>query len=137
MTSSSIELEQIARSQTRQQILLIILCIVLAASTVITWRSVRVMREANEIQRQLLTQQADAPPKSSSEAAENGTSARATQAPNRTARVACAAEQRRTAASREWLTARAADLTNTYAMVSHRPSVTPRCGGVLARPFVV
>ena len=63
MTSSSIELEQIARSQTRQQILLIILCIVLAASTVITWRSVRVMREANEIQRQLLTQQADAPPK--------------------------------------------------------------------------
>lgn len=64
MTSSSRELEQIAKSQTRQQILLIIVCVVLLASTIATWRSVSAMREANQIQKQLLTQQADAPPKS-------------------------------------------------------------------------
>ncbi len=64
MTSSSRELEQIAKSQARQQILLIIVCIVLLASTIATWRSVSAMREANQIQRQLLTEKADAPSKS-------------------------------------------------------------------------
>jgi hypothetical protein len=63
MTPSCRELEQISKSQTRQQILLIILCIVLAASTIITWKSARAMREASEIQRQLLAQTADAPSK--------------------------------------------------------------------------
>ena len=63
MMPSSIELEQISRSQTRQQVLLIILCIVLAASTITTWQSARAMRESNEIQRQLLAQTADAPSK--------------------------------------------------------------------------
>jgi hypothetical protein len=63
MTPSSRELEQIARSQTRQQILLIILCIFVAALAVATWRSGSAMREANQIQRQLLAQESDAPPK--------------------------------------------------------------------------
>jgi hypothetical protein len=63
MTSSSRELEQISRSQARQQILLIILCILVAASTIIMWKSVRATREANDIQRQLLAEKADAPPK--------------------------------------------------------------------------
>jgi hypothetical protein len=63
MTSSSRELEQISRSQARQQILLIILCILVAASTIVTWKSIRATRETNEVQRQLLAEQADAPPK--------------------------------------------------------------------------
>lgn len=62
-SSSSRELEQIAKSQTRLQILLIAVCIVLVASTIVTWKSARVMRESNEIQRELLTQKAEAPPK--------------------------------------------------------------------------
>jgi hypothetical protein len=64
MTPSSMELEQISKAQTRQQVLLIILSIVLAASTIATWQSARAMRDANEIQRQLLAQTADTPSKS-------------------------------------------------------------------------
>jgi hypothetical protein len=64
MTSSSIELEQIARSQTRQQVLLIVVCILLIASTIATWKSVSAMREANQIQRQLLAERAEAPARS-------------------------------------------------------------------------
>lgn len=51
----------ISRSQGRQQKVVIALTIVLAASTIaytwITWQSVSAMREANEIQRQLLRPQ--------------------------------------------------------------------------------
>jgi hypothetical protein len=64
MTSSDEQLQKIATSQKRQQVALILLSIVLAASTVVTWKSVAAMREANEIQRQLLPQQkADPGPK--------------------------------------------------------------------------
>jgi hypothetical protein len=48
----------ISRSQARQQIVIIVLSVVVAVSTAaytwITWQSVAAMREANEIQRQLL-----------------------------------------------------------------------------------
>ena len=64
MTSSDEPLEKIARSQKRLQIALIVLSIVLAVSTITTWKSIAAMREANEIQRQLLGQQkADPGPK--------------------------------------------------------------------------
>lgn len=58
-TDKLIELyERISKAQGRQQLALVILSIVVAASTVaytwITWQSVAAMREANEIQRQLL-----------------------------------------------------------------------------------
>lgn len=50
--------ERISKAQGRQQLVLVILTVVVAASTVaytwITWQSVAAMREANEIQRQLL-----------------------------------------------------------------------------------
>jgi hypothetical protein len=59
MTASSIELEQISRSQTRQQILLIILCILVAASTVATWRSASALREANKLQKEFSAQSAE------------------------------------------------------------------------------
>ena len=64
MTSSSIELEQIAKSQTRQQILLVIVCILLIVSTICTWKSVSATREANALQKQLLIEKVDVPTKS-------------------------------------------------------------------------
>ena len=52
---------RMSRSQGRQQVVLIILSVVVAASTAaytwITWQSVVAMREANEIQKQLLALQ--------------------------------------------------------------------------------
>jgi len=49
---------RISRSQARQQVVIIVLSVVVAFSTAaytwITWQSVAAMREANEIQRQLL-----------------------------------------------------------------------------------
>ena len=49
---------RISNAQSRQQLVVIILSVVVAASTAvytwITWQSVAAMREANEIQRQLL-----------------------------------------------------------------------------------
>jgi len=53
--------DQSSRSQSRQQVILIALSIVVAVSTAaytwITWQSVAAMREANEIQRQALAAQ--------------------------------------------------------------------------------
>lgn len=50
--------ERISKAQGRQQLVLVILTVVVAVSTVaytwITWKSVAAMREANEIQRRLL-----------------------------------------------------------------------------------
>lgn len=50
--------ERISKAQGRQQLVLVILTVVVAASTVaytwITWQSVTAMREANDIQRQFL-----------------------------------------------------------------------------------
>lgn len=50
--------ERISKAQGRQQLVVVVLTVVVAASTVaytcITWQSVAAMREANEIQRQLL-----------------------------------------------------------------------------------
>jgi len=50
--------ERISKAQGRHQLVLVVLTVVVAASTVaytwITWQSVAAMREANEIQRQLL-----------------------------------------------------------------------------------
>jgi hypothetical protein len=54
MTSSYEELKQISRSQKRQQVALAVLSIALAASTIITWKAVAAMREANEIHKQLI-----------------------------------------------------------------------------------
>jgi hypothetical protein len=54
MTASYEELQQIVKSQKRQQIALIVLSVVLAGSTIVTWKSVAAMREANEIQKQML-----------------------------------------------------------------------------------
>ena len=64
MTSSSTELEQIAKSQTRQQILLVIVCILLIVSTIATWRSISATREVNALQKQLLIERAEAQTKS-------------------------------------------------------------------------
>lgn len=53
--------ERISRSQGRQQLVLVLLSVVVAGSTAvytwITWQSVVAMREANEIQKQLLALQ--------------------------------------------------------------------------------
>ena len=64
MTSSSTEFEQIARSQTRQQILLVIVCILLITSIIATLKSVSASREANALQKQLLMEKVDAPVRS-------------------------------------------------------------------------
>jgi hypothetical protein len=60
MTPSSRDIEQISRSQSRQQILLIILCIAVAACAAATWRAGSAMRDANELQKQILAEPADA-----------------------------------------------------------------------------
>ena len=60
MTSSSTELEQIAKSQTRQQILLVIVCILLIVSTIATWKSISATREVNALHKQLLIERAEA-----------------------------------------------------------------------------
>jgi hypothetical protein len=62
MTPSDEELKQISRSLARHKIALIVLSVAVAASTIVTWKSVATMREVNEIQRQLL-QKADGAPK--------------------------------------------------------------------------
>ena len=54
MTASYEELQQIVKSQKRQQVALIVLSVVLAGSTIVTWKSVAAMREANEMQKQML-----------------------------------------------------------------------------------
>jgi len=54
MTASYEELQQIVKSQKRQQVALIVLSVVLAGSTIVTWKSVSAMREANEMQKQML-----------------------------------------------------------------------------------
>ncbi len=59
MEPSSRDIEQISRSQFRQQILLIVLCIAVAACAVATWRAGSAMRDANELQKQLLAEPAD------------------------------------------------------------------------------
>jgi hypothetical protein len=64
MTSSSTEFEQIARSQTRQQILLVIVCILLITCIIATLKSVSATREANALQKQLLMEKVDASPSS-------------------------------------------------------------------------
>jgi hypothetical protein len=56
MTPSSRDIEQISRSQSRQQILLMVLCITVAACAVATWRAGSAMRDANELQKQLLAE---------------------------------------------------------------------------------
>jgi hypothetical protein len=64
MTPSDEELKQISRSLARHKIALIVLSVIVAASTIVTWKSVAAMRAANEIQRQLLApQKADGTPK--------------------------------------------------------------------------
>jgi hypothetical protein len=60
MTPSSRDIEQISRSQSRQQILLIVLCIAVAACAAATWRAGSAMRDATELQRQTLAEAADA-----------------------------------------------------------------------------
>ena len=68
MTSSDEHIEQIARLQSRQRIALIVLSISLAVSTIVTWKSLDTMREANELRRQLrAAQTADPAPKSARE----------------------------------------------------------------------
>lgn len=59
MAPSSPDIEQISKAQFRQQVLLIILCIAVAACTVATWRAGSAMRDANELQKQLLAEPAD------------------------------------------------------------------------------
>ena len=63
MTSSYEELKQISKSQTRQQIVLIVLSIAVAISSVVTWRSTSAMREANELQREWLASQKSGSPR--------------------------------------------------------------------------
>ena len=70
--------DSISRAQTRQQNILIVLSIVVAFSTAaytwITWQSVAAMREANDIQRQLLQlQQSASAPQSAPNPALQGT----------------------------------------------------------------
>jgi hypothetical protein len=57
MMSPEEQLEKIAKSQSRQQMALIVLSIVLAASLIVTWKSLTTMREANALQREQLVQQ--------------------------------------------------------------------------------
>ena len=116
MTSSSRELEQIAKSQARQQILLIIVCIVLLACTVATWKSVSAMREANRIQRQLLTEKADDPPTSPQKrrvSVRSPTKA-STESPRSVRGAQDASSGRQAVDDRP----APADLTNTHAMVA-------------------
>jgi hypothetical protein len=54
MTASYEELKQIVKSQKRQRVALMVLSVVLAASTIVTWKSLTAMRETNEIQKQML-----------------------------------------------------------------------------------
>jgi hypothetical protein len=54
MTASYEELQRIVKSQKRQQVALIVLSVVLAGSTAVAWKSVAAMREANEMQKQML-----------------------------------------------------------------------------------
>ena len=96
MTSSDEPLEKIARSQKRLQIALIVLSVVLAASTITTWRSIAAMREANEIQRQLLGQQkADPGPKAAPARRSSARSGSKTNAPSHGSQ-SLPAEQERT-----------------------------------------
>ena len=57
MMSPEEQLEKIAKSQSRQQIALIVLSIVLVASLIVTAKSLLAMREANAVQREQLVQQ--------------------------------------------------------------------------------
>ena len=59
MEPSSRDIEQISRAQFRQQMVLIILCIAVAACAAATWRAGSAMRDANELQRQALAEPAD------------------------------------------------------------------------------
>lgn len=52
MVSSYDELKQIARAQKRQQLALMVLSVMLATSTFVTWKALVTLREANEISRQ-------------------------------------------------------------------------------------
>jgi hypothetical protein len=54
MTPSYEELERMVKSQKRQQVALIVLSVVLAGSTIVTWKSVAAIRAANEMQKQML-----------------------------------------------------------------------------------
>ena len=58
MEPSSRDIEQISRAQSRQQILLIILSIAVIACAVATWRAGSAMRDANELQTQVLAEPA-------------------------------------------------------------------------------
>ena len=80
--------ERFSRSQGRQQLALIILSVVVAISTAvytwITWQSVVAMREANEIQRQLVTlQKQSSVPQPAGNPPVQGTPKRATSPPAR------------------------------------------------------
>ena len=57
MMSPEEQLEKITKSQSRQQIALIVLSIVLVASLIITAKSLVAMRDANAVQREQLVQQ--------------------------------------------------------------------------------
>jgi hypothetical protein len=64
MTTPQVDLERIAKLQSRHQIVLIVLSVVVALSTLVTWKSVAALREANEAQRQAAaTRRTDAPAK--------------------------------------------------------------------------
>lgn len=63
MVSSYDELKQISRSQKRQQLALMILSVVLAASTIVTWKAVGAMREANTIQKEVLESRKESAPR--------------------------------------------------------------------------
>ena len=61
MMSPEEQLEKITKSQSRQQIALIVLSIVLVASLIITAKSLLAMREANSLQRDQLSLQKPEP----------------------------------------------------------------------------
>ena len=61
MMSPEEQLDRIAKSQSRQQIALIVLSIVLVASLIVTAKSLLAMREANALQREQLSLQKPEP----------------------------------------------------------------------------
>ena len=65
MTQSNPELAHIAKVQARHQKILIVLSVLVTLSTIVTWKSVKLMREANDLQRQSLNERrAQVPAKS-------------------------------------------------------------------------
>jgi hypothetical protein len=94
MMSPEEQLAKVAKSQSRLQIALIVVSVVLVATLIITWKSLTAMHEANALQREQLSMQKTEPAPQAAPAKRPGSRTRAKASPNSETHTSSSAKER-------------------------------------------